>query len=233
MNHENRLLSAERIFDEVIPKKRALRTLLNLKLNGWQKWTLVGLIAFFLLTLVLAIAFSLTKQREVAYAAMISLLAMYVLFIGYQLTLIGPEVRKMLEAERTLLEHAVVQFSDDLKRARWIANSFDQITIEFAQQRLALLGDHLKHRISLMVGVIDKVGLVPLGVSAYLTLRKLEADKANLDFSIMEWAGWVLAFFYFVAMLLHQTAHGFQRHELVFKMALEMKQQDEIKRNEH
>lgn len=224
MNIENTIIKPERIFDDVVPAKRSLRSLLSPKLNAWQKSTFCGGIVFFVLTLLLAIAFNISPNDDIAHLAMVALLIMYAFFFAYQLTLIAPELRKISGAERTLLESTINQFSDDIKRVNWIAKNFDEIDIKFAQKRLSLTREQLQHRISLIVGVIEKVGLVPIGVSAYITIAKLRTEETNLDFSAMEWVGMGLAFLYFFAIVLHQITYDFQRHELILETALETKQ---------
>jgi hypothetical protein len=229
MNLEFNFLSPDRIFDGVMPVKRSLRDALFPRFNAWQRYSFIALMFFFNATIILAIYYGISNEKEYAFAALVSLMFMYVAFFVYQFALVAPGIRKLIEPERALMEPTIQQFKEDLERAEWLAKSFRETDIQFAQQRLTLLGDHLRHRISLMVGSIEKVGLIPLGIAAFLTLQKLQAEKLNLDFAALEWGGIALAVFYFAAALLHQTAHSFQRHELVFKMALDLKRNQELK----
>jgi hypothetical protein len=229
MNIDYHFLSADKIFDGIMPVKRSLRDSLFPRFNAWQRWSFIALLFFFNTTILLAIGYWINSDKEYAQAALVSLMLMYFAFFIFQFALISPGIRKLIEPERALMEPTIQQFTDDLKRAEWLARSFRETDIQFAQQRLTLLGDHLRHRISLMTGSIEKVGLIPLGVAAFLTLQKLQADKLTLDFAALEWGGIALAVFYFAAAMLHQTAHSFQRHELVFKMALDLKRNQESK----
>lgn len=229
MNNESQLLPHDRIFEKLIPKKRSLKDLFYLKLNNWQKWMLTGLLVLFELAIIFQVSFYFTDNTYYLYFGTIFILIMHLLLFVYLVASSFKDITKQLmEPESELLAKTITQFSEDMNQAKWISKSFDKITIEFAQQRLLMLGEHLKQRIFLMVGVIDKLGLIPIAVSAYLAYKKLETEGSNLDLVFLQWAGCGLVFLYLVAISLFKVAQGFQRHSLVLKLALDLKQQDAL-----
>lgn len=222
----------ERIFDDLMPEKQSLAGMLRPQFNSWQKWSCRVMIGLLVLTFIFGGLYAITKIEEFALCALLGQILMMLSAIFYQLTIIAPELDKLANPERTLLEPAIKQFTNDLKRSHWIATTFDEISIQYAQQRLSLLLKHFRSRIALMVGAIEKVGFIPLGLTAYLALTKLQTENKTVSFAALDWAGYVLAFFYVMALIAHQISQNLERHELIYKMALDIKRNQKSKSSE-
>lgn len=234
MNNEKQLLPEGDIFKLFLPKKVSLLKLFSPNFKKWKSWTFDQWVRFTLLALLLLIFFftgySLVSNykyiEDILNILSCAIVAVTVLNILRALLTIVP--RQLFQPERELLESTVSQFPKDLQLARFIARSFDKITIEFAQQRFVMLSEHLTQRISLMLGIIETIGLIPMGITAYLAFKKLEIDGFNLDLVYLQWVGFGVVFLYFVAYLLRISAQEFLRHSQVLKLALDLKQQDAL-----
>lgn len=234
MNNEKQLLPEGDIFKLFLPQKLSLLKIFLPNLKKWKSWTFDQwvrfiLIALFLLILIFTILFSVSNYKyvgDILYILFCAIVAVTVLNILRALLTIVP--RQIFEPERVLLENTISQFPKDLQLARFIARSFDKITIEFAQKRFVMLSEHLTQRISLMLGIIETIGLIPMGIAAYLAFKKLEIEGSNLDLVFLQWVGFGIVFLYFVAYLLRISAQEFLRHSLVLKLALDLKQQDAL-----
>lgn len=222
------LLPPDRIFDDLIPKKKSLREhILSLYENRWQAWSLVLFFAFFIVAAISAWGFSLTQQKVFSWAAMVSLICAYVSIIIHSITIVLPELHKATCPEKTLLTPVIAGFSDDVKKVEYLAANFQLHHLKYAEQRLSLVVSQLTHRLALLVGAIDKVGVIPLGVTAYLSLNSPRFKENLVDPSSLVWITMALAVFYAVVMILHLKAQRIQRFAQIISMAIDLKQQQE------
>jgi hypothetical protein len=235
MNNEKQLLPEGDIFKLFLPKKRSVPEIFLFNLKKWriwnlEKWLRFALFAILFLILCFALLSLAFNDEWIKITILILYLAMYIVFVIDAARLFFTLVpRQIFEPEREVLDNTVEQFSKDLELARFIARSFEQITIEFAQQKFVMLSEHLTQRISLMVGVIESLGLIPMGITAYLTYKKLELEGSNLDLDFVQLAGFLLVFLYVVAHSLRLIAQELLRHSLVLKTALNLQQQLKLK----
>lgn len=90
-----------------------------------------------------------------------------------------------------------------------IGSGFSHQDILFARDYLKSVAVHLRSRISLIVGALDKVGVLPLAVSAAITLLKL---KEAGTVTVVWVAGTaVLAFFYVLSVHMLDAAYTVER----------------------
>lgn len=66
------------------------------------------------------------------------------------------------------------------------------------------MAKHLRERIGLLVGALDKVGIVPVAVTAYLSYAK--AVKDGISFGTYEWVGIAFVSLYIFAIRMSATA---------------------------
>lgn len=90
-----------------------------------------------------------------------------------------------------------------------IGSGFSYQDILFARDYLKSVAIHLRSRISLIVGALDKVGVLPLAVSAAITLLKL---KEAGTVTVVWVAGTVvLTFFYVLSVHMLDAAYTVER----------------------
>ena len=93
------------------------------------------------------------------------------------------------------------------------------ITLEYARDSLALAAEQVRGRVSMLIGTLEKVGIIPLAVTGYLTAKKLLSDQTIQFFGIE----WIFAFFialYLLAIYMLSAAHQIDRIVLVLKQAV-------------
>lgn len=90
-----------------------------------------------------------------------------------------------------------------------IGAGFSHKDILFARDYLKSVATHLRSRISLIVGALDKVGVLPLAVSAAITLLKLR--EAGTVTVVWVAGTAVLAFFYVLSVHMLDAAYTVER----------------------
>jgi hypothetical protein len=90
-----------------------------------------------------------------------------------------------------------------------IGAGFSHQDILFARDYLKSVAVHLRSRISLIVGALDKVGVLPLAVSAAITLLKLR--EAGTVTVVWVAGTAVLAFFYVLSVHMLDAAYTVER----------------------
>lgn len=75
--------------------------------------------------------------------------------------------------DHEMLAGAAKRMSDRYLLAKRISERFDEKEIAFAKDYLQSVCAHMRSRIGLMIGALDKVGIIPLAVSSLVALVKV------------------------------------------------------------
>ena len=132
----------------------------------------------FLCMIIFVLMFSHTSWPEThwpywAFLAQISLPITYLSYIVTTLARIIPSFPIIFAPEKTLLEPAIDSLDEELDNVNLLAQGLEQPYLEYALDSMTLVLEHFRSRISLLIGVLDKIGLIPLGVAAYFSLIRL------------------------------------------------------------
>jgi hypothetical protein len=128
--------------------------------------------------------------------------------------------------ERAALEHVLVTFDKERDLVTHLAHNYEQHDLEYAQERIALETGRVRSWNALLLGGLDKLGIVPLAVIAYISWQKLHVEQPLIFSGVPggEWViGAVLGFFYLLSMQQFLTCLELDRFCLVLKHAVEAK----------
>lgn len=119
--------------------------------------------------------------------------------------------------DHEMLSGAAKRLSNRYVLAKRIAERFDEKQIAFAKDYLQSVCAHMRSRIGLMIGALDKVGIIPLAVSSLVALVKVYGNGA---FAGVWYAGaFVLLLFYVGSMKMLGTAYTIERFVVVLTHA--------------
>jgi len=166
-----------------------------------------------------------TQGGYLALAGLTLILLAEIIFLLYSIAQLVPELRKMRDPERDFIKPHAERFNDEIDLISDLVSSHPSQHLAFAANSFSLLAEQLKARISLLVGAIDKVGLIPLGVTTYISWPKI--PKEIVVFGRAEWVLAVLILLYLFALRMNLVAQWLERRALIFRMAAEKKRRSE------
>jgi hypothetical protein len=188
-----------------------------------QKWLFWLATQSWALGAILGLASLVWESQVLVWIAVALLLSAMLFAISYQIAVIHPDLLKLRDLEGEATNPLTDKFNDDLNLIEELARDYPQHHLEFAHASLTQRAEQLRIRIALIVGALDKVGIIPLAASAYLAILKLRKDGL-LTFSGAEmWIVVSVIAVYLIAMRLNNTAQWMDRTALVFKQAMEIK----------
>ena len=166
------------------------------------------------------------RSPAVALAALVLLFLASLLAAAYQISMILPELMKLKNVEREFSNPLVEEFNDDIDLITELARDYRTHHLKYAHESYSLMAAQLRSRISLLVGAIDKVGLIPLGITAYISGTKALKDGL-IVFGGIEWVLAGLVLLYLLSLRMNGTAQWMGRMSLLYKQALSLKQSNE------
>lgn len=163
------------------------------------------------------------KQPIAAGIALLILLASSLLAAAYQVAIAVPEFLKLRNIEREVSNPLVSDFNKDIDLISELARDYQNHHLAYARDGFSLMATQLRSRISLLVGAIDKVGVIPLGVTAYFSVMKALKD-GQVEFSGLEWGLVAIIFLYLFALRMNAAAQWMDRVSILYKEAFDSKQ---------
>jgi hypothetical protein len=154
--------------------------------------------------------------------------------VGLVITAALEPIKSMLHPTKSLL----------IDRARWTQRDFDfarQLSavptdsLEFAITRLRSEAEHIRARVGLLVGALDKIGMVPLGASTILTLWTIqrESSQHGLPLLIPSYVLYSIAgglFFLCVAGVgMFRASHRIEEITQIVQLALDQKNRSVVR----
>lgn len=152
-----------------------------------QKFTFVGSLASIVVGIVTGLSFRYTRQEWLGWIALISIAFSSFLALAYQVAQLIPELTKLKNPERETSSPLVEMFNSDMDLIHYLSSSFEAHHLSYARAMYSSMAKHIRERIGLLVGALDKVGIVPVAVTAYLSYAK--AMKDGISFGPYEWVG--------------------------------------------
>jgi hypothetical protein len=190
--------------------------------TNFQKWS------FFSATGLLcggAIAAAVTyfyKNSYVALAGLLMLLLSMIAATIYQIALALPDLVKLRNVEREISSPLLARFDDDMDLLYELSQSYETHHLVYAKESFALMAKQLRERIALLVGAVEKVGIIPLGATGYLSFAKAYKDGLVV-FSGVEWAFAAFLFLYLFALRLSSTAQWMEQVSALYEQAVSVK----------
>ena len=175
-------------------------------IHQWSQWIALTNLALCVLSLWIYVQWKIVFFGWIVGATLVvgvSAAAVFVL-VGVKAT--WAEMRNF---ERAFLASVSSRLVERRAVVARIGSGFSRQDILFARDYLKSVAAHLRSRISLIVGALDKVGVLPLAVSAAITLLKL---KEAGTVTVVWVAGTaVLAFFYMLSVHMLDAAYTVER----------------------
>jgi hypothetical protein len=202
-------------------------------LNRPQKWFFwimmaagVGLVLFYLL-----FTMASWPQTQWLWWRMLTLLFVlmfYVSCILYISARIVSSRQLLFHPERAWIEPVVESFDEELGLVAHSAQTYERRDLEYALDRLTLMVTQLRSHIALLIGALDKVGVMPLAVGADFSIRTLlkEQTPTPSELSWMVPVAIMLGTSYVMGISLLDRAHRLDVVCLVLKHAVQAKQSD-------
>jgi hypothetical protein len=198
-----------------------------------QKWFFWSAMAAIGGTCLFALLFSKASwpQTQWPWWGKLGLLSLLIVYVSFTLYIFAGAVwslRLALHPERAWLGPAVESFDEELGLMAHFAQTYERRDLAYALDLVTLTVTHLRSRIALLIGALDKVGVIPLAVGAYFPIREL---LKNLPPTISElyWMLGVASFLgssYVVGLGLLTWANRLDNVCLLLKHAVSAKQLD-------
>lgn len=163
-------------------------------------------------------AIQIWRENWLGYTALILLVVAMVGSVVFQLAIAFPVLRMLRHSEKSLSTPATQRFNYDIERITSLAKDFEQHHLDYARDRLALISEQLRSRISFLVGAIEKVGVLPLAVTGYFSAKNILADP-KMTVAGIEWAFVALIALYLMAIHLLLVSQQLERLVLIVKHA--------------
>jgi hypothetical protein len=221
----------ENVLDDVM---RSLRLIYHrpfaLFANRPQRWSFGGMVGAFVLLGLFAGLFSLAPWPQPKWvwwarlAILSSLLCYACMAVNTVATTIG-DLRRVLPPER-VLDPVMAAFPEELTLIARLYHTYEPRTLAYALDRLTLETTGIRARVTVLVGALDKVGLFPLAIGAYVSTRALFKEKTPPSWELNGIIAVVaaLAVVYFLASGFLLWAQRLDEACLVLKYAGQAKQ---------
>lgn len=170
----------------------------------FQKVSFIGSIASLALGLITGIAFHYLHFEWLGWMALICISIASISAIAYQVAQLIPEVVKLKNPEREISSPLVEAFNDDMDLIHQLSMSFESHHLSYAKVMYANMARQIRERIGLLVGALDKIGIIPVAVTTYLSYAK--AIKDGLTFGPYEWFEISFVCLYLLAIRMTATA---------------------------
>lgn len=207
---------------ELVLARKAKTKKLQLYDNTLQKWLFILAVLFLILGATGGITAYFWRQQNVAWVALSCLAFSAVFTTGYQLATVLPEFMKLRNAEHEISLPLVKNFNDDIDLIAELGRDFEPQHLRYARDNFSTMAHQLRARISLLVGAVDKVGVIPITVTAYISGAKAVKDGL-LVFGGVEWVLFAFIFLYLFALRMCSVAQWMDRIALLYGEALASK----------
>jgi hypothetical protein len=141
--------------------------------------------------------------------------------VCYQISLVAPMLKEMKHSEKTVAENILSEFNNDIELIQCLSNDCSEHHLSFAKQNFIQLSNHLKSRINLLVGAIEKVGIIPLAVASYYSYKKASSGEL-ISFGAIEIIATSVVVLYLFSIHMVTVSHKFERIALIYDAALEL-----------
>jgi len=199
--------------NKVLTPKDAVRLVLERKTKDFrlqfyettfQELSFKGSIFSLGLGIITGISFRYSHIVWIGWLALICISIASIGAIAYQIAQIIPEATKLRNPERESSSSLVNSFNDDMDLIHQLSVNFELHHLSYAKGMYTNMARHMRERIGLLVGALDKIGVIPVAATTYFSYAK--AIKDGLAFGPYEWIGIVFICLYLMAIRMTATA---------------------------
>jgi hypothetical protein len=191
-----------------------------------QKWFLVISIGSLGFGFLLALSTRLWKVEGLVFTALFFVLASSLFAMGYQIASIIPELMKFRNIEKEVSKPFLAEFNNDIDLIYALSQTCEIHHLSFAKANFVLMAKQLRERIGILVGALEKVGLIPLATSAYFAFLKIKDGDLQL-FSGVGWMFTAFVFLYIIAVRMTGTAQWMERMSEIYEQAIALRSKRE------
>lgn len=166
------------------------------------------------------------KHEYVAVGALILVLVSSILAMAYQIATVVPEFMKLRNIEREMSTPLLSEFNNDIDLINQLSQTCEIHHLSFARANFTLMAKQLRERIGLLVGALEKVGLIPLTITAYFAFLKAQKEGLVL-FGGIEWIFTAFAFLFLLAVRMTGTAQWMEKISEIYEQAIALKSRRE------
>lgn len=166
------------------------------------------------------------RNPYVGLVGLVALLASTLAAVAYQIVSAIPELVKLRNLEREVSDPLLVEFNDNMDLINELSQTCEAHHLSYARTSFLLMAKQLRERISLLVGAIEKVGVIPLAITSYLAIAKAQKEGLVV-FGGIEWALVGLILLYLLALRLSSTAQWMELAAELYAHALAVKSKRE------
>lgn len=215
------LFTPEKAIEIVLLRKtgNARRNVYATPAQQWTFWLatvnlIIGVVAAFLSYFL--------RSEDAAVAAVVALYTSSFLAVIYQALSAIPEFRKMRNVEREMSATLLEEFKNDIELINQLANLCEKRHLSYARSNYVLMAKQLRERIAILVGAIEKVGVLPLAITGYFSFVKLRKE-ALIGIGGIEWILVGILIFYLFAVRMTATAQWMERIAEIYEHAIALK----------
>jgi hypothetical protein len=224
------ILTAKSILEDLlrhVPRPPSVNPLAT-PVGKWLFWVAVVALGWFVMVVVLAHIgvtrpwLAISAQVSVLMAAGIAILLPWTVLGRFLLTYLR-------HPERAALAPVMESFNAELDLIYQLVHTYEPHQLEYAHDRVTLLIGQIRTWTGIVIGALEKVGVLPLAVAGYLSLQKLRTDQTPLLFGLHVPVDGILAalvVFYLMAMYQHLVCLQLDRFSLVLKHAVQAKHRE-------
>lgn len=184
-----------------------------------QRWTLIAASATFTLGIAAGLAFKMFHAIPSAQPALALLLLTQLLAAASMIAVMLPDLKALKDLNRTVARPIEEAFHSDLGTIQGLAY-YPRHELEHAKDQFERGARRLRERSALLVGALDKVGILPLGLTAYLTFSQVIRD--GFDVGPLAWVSFGIAGVYLLATRAVQVAQWMEQAATLFGRAIEL-----------
>ncbi|WP_355662292.1 hypothetical protein [Halomonas salifodinae] len=190
-------------------------------LNPFQKWTFWLMFAFFCVAILIALSTKIEVYDWQKPSALILALMAQITGLLYQLSFVFEAFKIFKAPARHFLEPVTESSVRDFELAVSFSR-FSESQLYYAKERLSLESKHMRARVSLLVGALDKVGIIPVLIAWIFASYKYIAD-GSITFEQIDWLVYGLLGLYLVTLPILFFVHKLERYLLLVNTAMEIK----------
>lgn len=191
-----------------------------------QKWLFLFSVGSLGIGVFLALVAYAWKHEYVVAGALISVLASSILAMAYQIATVIPEFMKLRNIERAISSQLLSEFNNDIDLISQLSQTCEIHHMNFARANFMLMAKQLRERIGLLVGALEKVGFIPLAITAYFTFLKMQKEGL-VPFGGIEWVFTAFAFLFILAVRMTGVAQWMEKISEIYEQAIALKSQRE------
>lgn len=190
--------------------------------NHFQKWVFWLMVDSLGLGLLIALSTKIFISENQKLFSLLFVVLSQVLSLVYQLSIIFQSVRVLKAPTRHFLEPVTASAAKDYQLA-YNMQRFNLSQLNYALARLRLEVAQIRSRVGILIGAVEKVGIVPVALTTAFSAYGYFAD-GKIAFEQVDWVVYALMGLYVSVLPVLFFSHKLDRYALVVDTAIKLKQ---------